>query len=88
MRGKLTPMGHDHRPPVRVSAVVYLLGWVLFRAVFAAGILTALIVAAFRPPAAVLIPTLIVLIGIVGVLDLRHSMPEWFAWLGGNRRDD
>lgn len=63
--------------------MVYVLGWVGFRAVFAGGILTALLFAAFRPPVAVLIPVLIVLIAITGLLDMRDSMPEWFAWFRG-----
>ena len=71
------------RPPIGWLATIGVFAWYGFVAVVGAGIFTALLVAALRPPAAVWIPAWIVLALALGALNLHHDAPQWFAWVRG-----
>ena len=71
------------RPPVGWIVTASVLGYYVLRAALGAGIITALTVVALHPSGAVWIPLFITLTGMLGLLDLRHNAPQWFAWLRG-----
>jgi hypothetical protein len=81
-------MTRRRRPPVRPVHVVYALGWVGVRAVLAAGVITALLVVALHPSAAVWVPAWIALTAAWTVLDFHQTLPEWFVWFRGRPPKD
>lgn len=76
-------MAHRHRPPVRPSSLLIALGWVGFRAIFGAGLVTAVLMGVIHPPVLVVLLSLIVLTAIMGLIDMHQTLPDWFAWFRG-----
>jgi hypothetical protein len=72
-----------HRRPAKLSQIAYVLGWIGYRGVISAAVLTALFVAAVRPPASIWVPTWAVLTLLLMMLDMRQTLPGWFAWFRG-----
>ncbi|MFZ1153278.1 MAG: hypothetical protein WAN93_00065 [Solirubrobacteraceae bacterium] len=75
------------RPKVPPSQIVQVIGWVGFRGLAAAGVLTALLVAALHPAAPIWIATWILLSVLLSTLDMRQTLPHWFAWFRGRPAD-
>jgi hypothetical protein len=63
------------------------LGWPLLRGLRLSGLLTAIFVAAERPPAVLWVPLLLVLTVAVALIDLRSEQPKWYDWLRGRRSE-
>jgi hypothetical protein len=66
--------------------VVNVLWWVALRALSSAGVLTALLVVAVHPATPVWIAAWVVLTLLLGAIDMRQSLPSWFAWFRGTPR--
>ncbi|HEX4187225.1 MAG TPA: hypothetical protein VHY83_04935 [Solirubrobacteraceae bacterium] len=71
------------RPRQRPIFVAHVLGWVGFRALMSAGVLTALLVVAVHPAAPIWIGGWVLLTLLIGAIDMRQSFPRWFDWFRG-----
>lgn len=65
------------------GTALYMLLWTTFRSAVSAGVVTALVVVAFRPPKDVWIATWVILVLLLVPLDMRQSAPGWFRWFRG-----
>jgi hypothetical protein len=69
-------------PPVGLQ-VILVLAYVSLPAVTGAGVITALLVVALQPSAAIWVPVFVLLSVIAAVLIMREFAPWWYAWFRG-----
>lgn len=77
-------MAHRYRHHrARPSHIAQVLGWVGYRGVVSASVLTALLVATTHPTAMIWVPVWVLLTALLAMLDMWQTLPSWFAWFRG-----